>query len=302
MMNIKLAIWIYDDEGASELSVQSASATISSKLPASFNTVVNTLSSQDILDNKLESNSADIGILIMPGGADLPYCQKLNGRGNELIAKFISSGNIYIGICAGGYYGARDIQFSGQSFEKGSKKLRRKVYEKQYKQRYEINGPRELAFFSGTAIGSIARLTDGQLYDESVASKAMVTLDYANSQQDEVYYHGGAYFKSGSNDADDVSDISAGFEVLATYSDGKNAVITGDNGQGKYLLSGVHFELCPKIYQKLTVAKASQDNTHKEQLLLAAINNESYGSLIYDEIISMIEAIYSSKQRQTLDN
>lgn len=31
----------------------------------------------------------------MPGDADLPYCQKLNGLGNDIIRDFIRSGNIY---------------------------------------------------------------------------------------------------------------------------------------------------------------------------------------------------------------
>lgn len=298
MMNIKLAIWIYSDEGTSELSVHSAFTTIKSKLPASFNTVVNTLSCQDILENTLASHSADVGILIMPGGADLPYCQKLNGRGNELIRQFINSGNLYIGICAGGYYGARDIQFSGQNYDKGPEKS----YKKQQRQSYEINGPRELALFSGTAIGSIAALSGGQLYDETVDSKAIVTLNYADDQQDEVYYHGGAYFESKSADVSDCDDDSADFKVLATYSNGKNAVISGDSGQGQYLLSGVHFELCPKIYKKSAVAKVSSDNKKQEQLLLAAINKQSYGMLIYNEMARMIEAVYKHKQMQVLDN
>lgn len=274
MTNKDVIIWVYDDEGISELSVQSALVTMKAKLSANIKTVVQTISSQDILDNKLDNDSADIGILIMPGGADLPYCQKLNGLGNDIIRKFISRGNIYIGICAGGYYGARDIKFSGRSGVEG------------YKKNYEINEPRELAFFSGTAIGSIVSVTEGHLYDETVKSKAMVTLDYANGQQDEVYYHGGAYF---------VADDDANFNVVATYNDGKNAVISGDFGQGKYLLSGVHFELCPTTYKKYAVIQASKTDIEKEQSLLAAINHESYGALVYNEIAKMIEEVCRSE-------
>ncbi|WP_367110038.1 BPL-N domain-containing protein [uncultured Psychrobacter sp.] len=259
MVDKEVTIWVYSDAGSSELSVKSALAAVAKKLKIDSIATVQTISSADILDNKLSNESKGKNILIMPGGADLPYCQKLNGRGNDIIRKFISKGNIYIGICAGGYYGAREIQFSGQSSEQG----------------YEINGDRELAFFSGTAIGSIKAFTNGQLYDEKTSSKAMVTLNYANAQQDHVYYHGGAYFSA---------DADASFDIVATYIDGKNAVVSGDFGAGKYLLSGVHFELCPIIYEKYVVAQASNVDIKKERDLLLAISHEHYGALIYKEI------------------
>ncbi len=278
MVNNSITVWVYEDEGASELSVKSALATMKDKLSSSMLITAQTISSQDIINNKLNdklSESTGIGILVMPGGADLPYCQKLNGQGNDIIRQFISKGNIYIGICAGGYYGARNIQFSGESYNEDGKKG------------YEINGPRELAFFSGMAIGSIGTLTDGQLYDETSTSKAIVTLDYANGQQDEVYYHGGGYF---------VADKDAEFNVVATYHDGKNAVISGDFGLGKYLLSGVHFELFPSVYESYAVAAAANESDiEREQSLLAAISHEDYGKLIYQEISEMIAGVYSCK-------
>ncbi len=283
MTNNSVSVWVYDDAGASQISVQSALVTFKNKLSKHKISTIQTLSSQDILDGKLSdklSNSTGIGMLIMPGGADLPYCKKLNGRGNDLIREFISRGNIYIGICAGGYYAARDIQFSGLDYEKG------------HEIGYEINGSRELAFFAGTAIGSIATLTNEQLYDETVASKAIVTIDYTNGQQNEMYYHGGAYFVG---DADADADADAVFRVVATYSDGNNAVISGDVGQGKYLLSGVHFELCPDVYKRYAVEQASAADVVKEQLLLSAIDHNNYGILIYQEITKMIEAVCLSQ-------
>lgn len=286
MTNNSITIWVYDDEGASELSVQSALATMQDKLSYSMLITIHTISSQDIINNKL-SESKDIGVLVMPGGADLPYCQKLDGQGNDIIRDFIGAGNLYIGICAGGYYGARDIQFSGQRYENRRKKS------------YEINGPRELAFFSGTAIGSMATLTHGQLYDETVASKAMVTLNYANGEQDEVYYHGGAYFEADNkvNKGPDFNAVSnMDFNVLATYDDGKNAVITGDFGQGKYLLSGVHFELCADVYEEYAVKEASAADVERERDFLASMKYDDYGKLIYLEISKMIEEIYRSKK------
>ncbi|WP_201583571.1 BPL-N domain-containing protein [Psychrobacter jeotgali] len=259
----EITIWVYDDEGTSELSVKSVLATVQKKLKTAGIITIQTISSADILNHKLASKSPGKGVLIMPGGADLPYCQKLNGLGNDIIRQFISKGNIYIGICAGGYYGAREIEFSGAG--------------------YEINGARELAFFTGTAIGSIKEFTNGQYYDEKVGSKAIVTLDYANGQQDEVYYHGGAYF---------LADADAEFEALATYSNGHNAVVSGNIGEGKYLLSGVHFELCPIMYERYVVAQADDTGIEKESNLLLAISNEHYGEFIYKEIDKMIAGVF----------
>ena len=127
----------------------------------------------------------------------------------------------------------------------------------------------------------------------------MVTLNYANGEQDEVYYHGGAYFEADNKvnkgpDFNAVSNID--FNVLASYDDGKNAVATGDFGQGKYLLSGVHFELCTDVYERYAVKEASSANLGKEQSLLSAISKEDYGNLIYLEIARMIEEVYRSKK------
>lgn len=248
-------IWIYNDEGVSELSMKSAFTTFQSKLPAHNMTTVRLISSADILNGKLIGR----GILVMPGGADMPYCHKLNGAGNDIIRQFVARGNIYIGICAGGYYGAQTIEFLGEG--------------------YEISGSRELAFFSGAAVGSMLELTHGQRYNQKTASKALATLNYANGQQDKVYYHGGAYF---------VGDAEADFKVLATYSSGKNAIVSGCFEQGRYLLSGVHFELCPQVYAECSISHESSADREKERALLLAIDNDHYGSLVYQEIEKML--------------
>lgn len=37
---------------------------------------------QDVLDGAWKADSV---MLVMPGGADLPYCEALNGQGNQQI-------------------------------------------------------------------------------------------------------------------------------------------------------------------------------------------------------------------------
>lgn len=267
MANKAITIWVYEDEGTSELSVQSALATAQVKLSSAYKIDVCTISIKEILENIFDAKPESRGILIVPGGADLPYVKKLNGLGNDIIRKFISRGNIYVGICAGGYYGARRIEFSGDG--------------------YEIHGDRELAFFPGTAIGSIPSLTNGQLYDEAVGSKSIVTLNYADGQQDNVYYHGGAYFLG-----DKLDDKESAFNTLATYTNGKNAVVSGHVGKGQYLLSGVHFELCSTIYEKYAVEQAKEADIEKEIQLLSTIRYKHYGALIYKKIECMINETF----------
>ena len=127
----------------------------------------------------------------------------------------------------------------------------------------------------------------------------MVTLNYANDEQDEVYYHGGAYFEADNKvnkgpEFNAVSNID--FNVLASYDDGKNAVITGDFGQGKYLLSGVHFELCADVYERYAVKEASAADVERERDFLASMKYDDYGKLIYLEIAKMIKEVYRSKK------
>ncbi|UUZ62721.1 BPL-N domain-containing protein [Polaromonas sp. P1-6] len=53
----------------------------------------------------------DAVLFVMPGGADLPFCQALNGAPNERIRRFVEEGGAYLGICAGAYYACREIAF-----------------------------------------------------------------------------------------------------------------------------------------------------------------------------------------------
>lgn len=93
-------------------------------------------------------------MLVIPGGADLPYVNDLSGDGTARIRKYVESGGKiqhslktkanrltviigrYLGICAGGYFGASEVQF-----EKGTP--------------LEVCGPRDLKFFPGVARGCV---------------------------------------------------------------------------------------------------------------------------------------------------
>jgi hypothetical protein len=72
---------VYRGEGAGWRSVQSAVASISRLLPPD-RFLVDTMATRELLAGGWQ---ARVALLVMPGGADLPYCKHLNGAGNALI-------------------------------------------------------------------------------------------------------------------------------------------------------------------------------------------------------------------------
>lgn len=150
-------------------------------------------------------------IFVMPGGADLPYCEKLDGEGNDNIRAYVEEGGTYLGICAGAYYGCAALEF-----HKGRED--------------EISGPRELAFAPVTAVGSVAELA--KPYDLTLDSAAVITLQ--NGLR--AYYHGGPYFR-----LDGMVGVIAYYDLPFVAP----AIISSQVGQGKAILSGVHFEIGP---------------------------------------------------------
>ena len=133
-------IYVYTGKGAGARSALSVARSLSASLPLAD---VQTLSTSGLLEGSWMSSSnsssaAAAVALVMPGGADLPYCADLDGRGNELIRSFVEErGGSYLGFCAGAYYGCSRVEF-----EVDSNKLR-------------VEGDRELAFFPGVALGAV---------------------------------------------------------------------------------------------------------------------------------------------------
>jgi biotin--protein ligase len=102
--------------------------------------------------------AARCALLVMPGGADLPYCRRLAGRGNALISDFVAAGGGYLGLCAGAYYAAARVDFEPGTL-------------------LEVAGPRELAFFGGTARGAAFRGFDYASEAGAVAAALSFAVD-----------------------------------------------------------------------------------------------------------------------------
>ena len=174
--------------------------------------------------------TAACALLVMPGGADLGYCEVLNGAGNRKIENFVDSGGAYIGFCAGGYYGSSRCEF-----EVGSKNLK-------------VVGSRELSFFPGTCRGCAFK---GFRYGSEAGARAVeLRVDTTSLHQGAVpavfrsYYNGGGVFVDASKFR------QSGVEILASYTEpldidageGTAAVIYRKVGKGAVMLTGPHPE------------------------------------------------------------
>lgn len=120
-------VLVYSGEGAGHRSIRSAVESLTKTL----HVTVDTIGTKELLQGTWVE---DCRMLVMPGGADLPYCKALNGTGNRIIRGFVTSGGSYLGLCAGAYYATSFVNFA-----KG--------------EAMEVIGPRELAFFAGRATG-----------------------------------------------------------------------------------------------------------------------------------------------------
>lgn len=238
---------IYADEGCSSVGIESLIIGVQQHLGL----YAETINAEQILRGGLTNAE----LFIIPGGRDLPYCAKLNGRGNQLIRNFVAHGGYYVGICAGAYYACSALDFRGDG--------------------YRIQGMRELAFFDGTAVGSLPQLTQGKYYDESLKSKAMTSLSLVGGKKIPAYYHGGCSF---------LPNNTASFEPVAYYADNSLAVLTGTFGQGNYLLSGIHFEFQAQTYQTQIVNICLDEQQKQQEQQICHYFDQKYGVPIWQAI------------------
>ena len=174
--------------------------------------------------------TASCALLVIPGGADLPYCRTLNGEGNRRISQFVERGGAYLGFCAGGYYASKRCEF-----EVGNKKM-------------EVIGDRELGFFPGICRGLAF---PGFVYHSEKGARAVeLKVNKASLATGSIpqvfksYYNGGGVFV----DAPKYRD--QGVEVLASFTENLNvdpgegtaAVVYCKVGEGAAILTSPHPE------------------------------------------------------------
>lgn len=230
-------ILIYSDEGVDEACLQwvitffQGKGDIIKVVDANF--LINTPKWIDQYDK-----------IVIPGGADCPYHRKLKGKGCSNIKKFVENGGTYIGICAGGYFGCKKVEFA----------LGTDV---------EVNENRELAFFSGVARGPMLKPYAYNSEKGASAAKIRSSIDGSIFYS---YHNGGSTFifsESGQNNV----------EVLAEYVDACNApaVVRCKYGKGQAILSGIHFE----TNQELLLSTSSKEELGKIKVIAEKIKSTS---------------------------
>jgi len=179
----------------------------------------------DIAGGILDSS---IDLLVMPGGADLYYVEKLSPKGNQLIRDYVENGGFYLGICAGSYYGCDTIEWA------------------QDKAEHKICDKRELGFFKGKAVGPIYPFLQDSDFDKSWNNVVPLLWNgQAPAKQDTIFYAGGPVF---------IPDDDADYTALAYYEDlpeGHNlAIISCAVGKGRAILSSPHPEYTAESFVK----------------------------------------------------
>ncbi|KAK9240763.1 biotin-protein ligase [Lipomyces kononenkoae] len=235
-------VLVYAGPGTTVESVAQCTTTLRSLLSPNY--AVLTVDASTLINEPWPSTTS---LVVIPGGADLPYCRALNGPGNSKITSFVRGGGAYLGFCAGGYYGSSRVEFE------------------EHDPSYAVVGPRELAFYPGINRGTAF---PGFVYDSESGARAAkikvakeelpgLEVDESNPHVEEdaefefaSYYNGGGVFV----DADSLNDKNV--TVLARYAEqvkvegGDAAVVHIKVGAGAAILTGPHPEFSPKRLRK----------------------------------------------------
>lgn len=197
----------------SDLGVQRGSIDILHKELAPWQALC--ITAQEIIETSWEEGTS---LLIIPGGADVPYHEALKGEGNRRIHDFIKKGGAFFGICAGAYYGCKEVEFDlGMPLE--------------------VLGARELCFFPGVAKGPAYGPGTFRYGSEYGARPSYISNSILDCEF-KAYFNGGCYFV----DAHQFPEI----EVISKYLDIPDqpaAIIKTKIGNGQVILSGVHIEM-----------------------------------------------------------
>lgn len=115
-------VLVYSGPGVSPLSLSHTVLTLSLLLLPHY--TVQPVTAQLLSTEPWESNCA---LLVIPGGRDLPFVEELSMKTKvtRRIREYVQEGGRYLGICAGAYFGSKEVHFDiGGSMEvKGDREL-----------------------------------------------------------------------------------------------------------------------------------------------------------------------------------
>lgn len=214
--NATQRVLLYQDAGTSPFCVEQTYAALLETVSSAFR--VELCDANTILNTKWETDTA---LLVIPGGRSLPYHQKLDHEGTERIRRFVEQGGKYLGLCAGGYFGASQTVFYPNH------------------PTMEIFSQSLLNFYPGVCQGPV--YTDFAYQSEVGAHAAPLDIT-TSSLIERVGLHIAIYNNGGGAFID--SQLYPNVEVLARYTEMSSdaAIVACTVGQGLAILTGVHPE------------------------------------------------------------
>ncbi|MGL5263088.1 MAG: BPL-N domain-containing protein [Candidatus Rhabdochlamydia sp.] len=235
---MKNQIVVYADKGVDGTALKHLIHSLKRELDPTMK--IKRLDAQSVMEKNWEE---DTQLFIMPGGRDVFYQSALAGKGTDKIRSYVEKKGNYLGICAGAYFACSRIEF-----EKGTS--------------LELLDDRSLCFFPGVAIGP-AYGTGKYAYDSfKGACSALVNWENGFLR---VYFNGGCFFTESSE-----------VRVLSRYLDLPQkppAIVEMEHGEGKVLLSGVHFEYIPDLLDQkdpqlsFIHPELEKDNSSRKEML-----------------------------------
>ena len=242
-------VCIYNGPGAADVSdYQNAYSKILSK---DYN--FQYINATDIIEKDILTNCE---LFVMPGGADLPYCEALNGTGNNKIKAYVERGGKYLGTCAGAYYGSAFV-----------------LYDEKDQVNQRIKGPRALKFCPGVARGPLFQsIPHAEGYDFPISVPVCLNkgLDANYTTTDKccsLYYFGGPFFC-------DIGYFTEGryITILADYwlEDTEKLFL---NPEESYHYSNKGKSLPAIVYTQVKRGKAVLTGVHLENSLFDKENN-----------------------------
>jgi biotin--protein ligase len=216
-------IYLYAGPGAFENSVAQAESTLTFLASPSYK--IKKIGPKEVIEGKWATDAA---LIVMPGGADIPYGKHLSPQGNLNIKEFVKNGGAYLGLCGGAYYGAKEILFAVGT-------------------PMEVTGKRELSFYQGIAEGPVlAPFVYDSHSSARLASLRWIAAENPLSENRlfASFFNGGCHFVN----AEAVKNATPLAKYIEENSnEEKTAIVEIKVGKGTVILSGVHFEYSPAL-------------------------------------------------------
>jgi len=225
------------------------------------------INEDDIKNNNALADPA-LQLIVFGGQSVTQFKQALGEEGSQAIQSYVQQGGKYLGICAGGYFGAEDIDFEGQDF------FTKHTYQKQTK---------GLGFFNGLARGSLLEILPWRYTGATDSAKVINLKDETGKAFRSLYWGGGAFIPQESSpdltpiafyQAEDGNEITIGVQC-SVGDKGGQATLLGYHPEistfdlSQWLTTGHSAEYTGGTYADKVIAGSQDIDAPKESINLA---------------------------------